>query len=73
MAIHKNLIIESDMTLSSKIGRVLFVDLDNNPGITFAEGDIIHKNREKLVITKSENIRLSGKSKMGLGLRVERL
>lgn len=73
MAIHKNLIIESDMTLSTKIGRVLFVDLDNNPGVTLSEGDIIHKNREKLVITKSENIRLSGKSKMGLGLRVERL
>lgn len=73
MAIHKNLIIESDMTLSSKIGRVLFVDLDNNPGITLSEGDIIHKNKEKLVVTKSENIRLSGKSKMGLGLRVERL
>lgn len=73
MAIHKNLIIESDMTLSSKIGRVLFVDLDNNPGVNLSEGDIIHKNKEKLVITKSENIRLSGKSKMGLGLRVERL
>lgn len=73
MTIHKNLIIESDMTLSTKIGRVIFVDLDDNPGVTFSEGDIIVKNREKLVVKKSENIRLSGKAKMGVGLRVDQI
>lgn len=57
MATHTNLVIEDDRLLSSKIGRVLFVDFQKNPSVQLSPGDIIQKGKESLEINYIQEIR----------------
>jgi len=73
MATHNNLIVESDMRLSTKIGRVLVVDLDENPNVVLKKGDVIKKDSENLLVKLIEDFRLASKFKIVLGVRVENI
>ena len=57
MANHENLVIEDDQQYSKKVGRVLFFDFDDNPGVKLALGDVITKGEECLVISNMGGVR----------------
>jgi hypothetical protein len=60
MATHSDLVIEQDMTLSSRIGRVLFINFNENPGLVLKQEDVILHKGEKLAINSIEDVRALG-------------